>query len=673
MTRITASRQRSAILVMLTAATISACVAPSVQEDAAPSDRVPSLPLERTRGATEPDFAPLPPRSEPTLVRGTDRFTNPPSPAPRSRVSVGNDGAVSLSLVEVTIPAAAAAVLGDTLGLTYVVDEALEGRITFETSRPLNPNALLDAFQTVLELNGATLVVSDDLVAVRSINNAAPRFVASRVDSAIGRNVLVVPLQYIGAQEMTRLLAPILSGDTVIQANEARNLLFVSGGAVELDAVLDAINLFDADILSGRSVALFPLEFASPEAISAELDLVFDTREGGSLNGVVSFVPNERLRSILVITSRSEYLEDARDWIRRLDATAGRTERFTRVYELRNRTAEDLAPILSELLAEEANAPSESDAPLERSAGPRIVADEINNAIVALATGSGHRDVENLIRTLDVTPAQVLIEATIAEVRLTDELELGLRWFFESGNFETRFTDASTGAVGATFPGFSFLFNGGDAIVALDALSAVTDISIASAPSLLVLDNREAELRVGDQVPVATETATDATDPTAQTVTQVEFRDTGVILRIRPRIGESGRITMEIEQEVSDVVSGTSSGINSPTISQRLVRTTVAVQDGQTLALGGLIEDSIETVDRSIPGLGELPLVGAAFRSRADEERRTELLVLISPRVIRDGAEGSLVTAEFRRRLSAPDALMDGAQTGRHAVDRLLD
>ena len=366
------------------------------------------------------------------------------------------------------------------------------------------------------------------------------------------------------------------------------------------------------------------------------------------------------------------YLSQARTWIARLDSVAGRTERHARVYDLSNRTALDLQPLLSALLEDTTEGQLDEFGALTGSGSARLVADEVNNSILAQATQSEHEEIARLITSLDTTPPQVLIEATIAEVTLTDELDLGLRWFFQSGNFDLRFSDLDSGAIAPSFPGFSALFTGGDAIVALNALSAITNVNIASTPSLLVLDNREAELRVGDQVPIATQTATDVTNPNAPSVNEITFRDTGVILKIRPRVGQGGRIIMDIEQEVSDVASTTSSGIDSPTISQRFIRTTVAVNSGETLALGGLIESSVQTVNRQVPVLGSVPVLGAAFRDRSDEERRTELLILIQPRVVRDFGEAQQITDEFRARLSGPDGLTGSERRDRHVLDRII-
>ncbi|MDJ0929789.1 secretin N-terminal domain-containing protein [Breoghania sp.] len=221
--------------------------------------------------------------------------------------------------------------------------------------------------------------------------------------------------------------------------------------------------------------------------------------------------------------------------------------------------------------------------------GIRVVADEANNAILIYATPDEYNTILMMLKRLDFLPNQVLLEATIAEVTLTDQLSFGLRWFFENSNYSLSFSEDSGGATGSVFPGFSFLFSGEEAAIALNALSSITNVNVISSPNLMVLDNRKAVLRIGDQIPIATQQAVDTTE-TNTIVNSIELKDTGIILSVVPRVNDSGRVILDIEQEVSDVVRTTTSDIDSPTIRQRKVNTTVVVKDGDSLALGDLIQ-----------------------------------------------------------------------------------
>ncbi len=252
-------------------------------------------------------------------------------------------------------------------------------------------------------------------------------------------------------------------------------------------------------------------------------------------------------------------------------------------------------------------------------------------------------------------PLQVLIEATIAEVTLNDELRYGVQWFIRDlEGVDLTLSQVAEGALAQAFPGFSAIFSSGaDPRVVLNALASVTDVNVISSPQLMVLDNQTALIQVGDQVPIAIQQAVSVGDPDAPIVNSIEFRDTGVILTVTPRVNASGLVTMEIQQEVSDVAATTTSGIDSPTIQQRRIESTIAVQSGATVVLGGLIRDRQQVTKTGVPLLQNIPFIGALFRDTASVGGRTEILVLITPRVVRTHQEARDVTEELKRRFRA--------------------
>jgi len=288
------------------------------------------------------------------------------------------------------------------------------------------------------------------------------------------------------------------------------------------------------------------------------------------------------------------------------------------------------------------------------SDGPRvrIVADEAKNGILIEATKADYERVRQVIGRLDVIPNQVLIEATIAEVTLNDDLKFGVRWYLQKKSSGATFTDQASGALTSVFPAFSYALTAANVTATLDALNAITDVNIVSSPSLTVMDNKPAVLQIGDQVPITTQSATSVLTAGAPVVNSVSYKDTGVILSITPRINESGRVLLDIEQEVSSVVQTTSSGIDSPTIRQRKIRTSVVVNDSDALVLGGMIQESRTKTRSQIPILGDIPLLGNAASSKDDTIAKTELIILIRPHVIRDLNEARTTTDEYRRYLS---------------------
>ena len=650
-----------------------------------------------------------------TVVTGTGEFTGPGpgelyTPA---TTAAGGDG-ITLNLVNTPIPQAAKTVLGDILGLNYMVADKVAGTITLQTSAPVPRAGLVDAFEVALKASGFSIAQSNGFYRVVPTNALAQLGAPvsrKRPTDAPGVQFQIIPIRHVAAAEMKRVIEPIVAQGSVTRVDETRNLLVVSGTNSELANINALIAMFDVDTMKGMSFGLFPVKTSDPEAIAGELETVFGVDKDGPLKGVVRFIPNRRLGSVLVISSRPDQLARAKLWIEKLDKAAQQGEQQLYVYKIQNRQAADLASLLQRVLTLGEKKASGSDgqsavaprfdaasvsSPAEETRGPasvgstsgagtgassslatsafgpgsttrpsspgasvsfeaggtKVVADEQDNALVIQATPKEYQRILAILQRLDRQPTQVMLEAVIAEITLNDELKFGLKWYAQKNPSQFTFSDAAAGAVASTFPGFSYFFSTTNVKVALDALSSVTKVNVVSAPSLMVMDNRKATLQIGDQVPIITQTAQAVATVGAPAVNSVTLKDTGVILSVTPRVNDSGRVVLDIEQEVSSVKKTTSSGIDSPTIQQRRIRTTITVKDGEAIALGGLIQQSDGVTKSQVPILGNLPVVGAAFRTKDDTIDRTELVIFIRPQVVRDDLEARTVTEEFRSRIA---------------------
>ena len=258
-----------------------------------------------------------------------------------------------------------------------------------------------------------------------------------------------------------------------------------------------------------------------------------------------------------------------------------------------------------------------------------------------------------------MTPPQVLIEATVAEVQLNNQLQFGVQWYLQNlQNFGGGFLSsvsplATTGPpIVPTLPGLNLTYTGANVQVALNALQQVTDVEVLATPRMLVLANDTATLQVGSSVPVITSSAS-GIQSNSLIVNNVDYRDTGVVLTVTPRVGDSGVIYIDVQQEVSDVSTTTTSDIDSPTIDQRKFHTQIAVQSGQSVAIGGLIQTSKTKSDSGVPYLSRIPLLGAAFRQRLDSRSRDELVVFLKPTLVRSRSEADAVTDELAAGLRA--------------------
>jgi general secretion pathway protein D len=260
------------------------------------------------------------------------------------------------------------------------------------------------------------------------------------------------------------------------------------------------------------------------------------------------------------------------------------------------------------------------------------------------------------IQKLDVVPLQVLIEASILEVSLTDDLRYGVEWFFKNtfDDYKGLGTlDLGVPGIAALSPGFSYTIidSAANVRIALNALAEESDVNTLASPSLMVLDNHTAKINIGDDVPYPTRSAVSSIDPAAPTVNEIAYRNTGVTLEVTPRVNSSGLVTMEIIQEVSDAEITTTSGIDAPTIKLRQIESTVAINSGETLVLGGLIAEKDDLKESGIPGLYKIPVIGKLFGQTSDLSERRELVVLITPRVVLNSTDARQITDEFRRKL----------------------
>ena len=283
----------------------------------------------------------------------------------------------------------------------------------------------------------------------------------------------------------------------------------------------------------------------------------------------------------------------------------------------------------------------------------KVIADSDNNTILVLASQEDYRSIEAAIRRLDVPPRQVLIEATIAEVSLSGSLSYGVRWFLEESDFDLGYNAPVPST--ATGEGLAFAFFDADSNVRafFDLLSANSNVKFLSTPQLMVLDNQTANIRVGDQIPVTTRSSQSTSNPDAPIVTEVQFRDTGTLLTVTPRINASGQVTLEISQEVS--LPGNSPAVGgggSVAIAQRTINSSVTVQSGETVVLGGLMLENSTEGRSGIPLLQDLPLLGKAFSRTTQDTFRTELLVTVKPLVITNDREMRKATEELRRQIS---------------------
>jgi general secretion pathway protein D len=680
-------------------------ISPSVAPKVAPSPTTPSP--APTPAATKPPEADeqVPNLPNMQVFEGSGSFVNPPN----NKARIGQSGDVTLDFSDVDIRDVIRTIFGEILQKSYTIDPKVTGRITLKTGRPISKDAMMSVLETALRLNGAAIAVTDDIFNVVPIADAqhnAQMLFGGDDAHAAGYGVEVVPLDYVSADEMQRILTPLVPEGAIIQIDSKRNLVFLAGTEPERAAIRATITRFDVNYLKGMSFALIQPTHSDVESLAAELEKIFG-EASSPISGMVRIVPISRINSLLVVTARPKYLREVQRWVGRLDVAPVTPNRKLYFYRLQNARARDVAEILGRLFGTSSGAqeigavgtssrssgastfPRDGGSPpslsqrtqtsattqsstaasplttpsmppaapsIARGAtpsayGPQIVTDESNNALIIRADAADYAAIEEVIAKMDIAPNQVLVEATIVEVTLNDTLKYGVEWYFKKG--DNTFTMSPSGNVASHFPGLGVTYTVGNINVALSTLGALTDVSVLSSPKILTLDNKPATIEVGDQIPIVTQTAISTNSQSAPIVSSVEQRDTGVILSVTPRIGNSGIVFLDVSQEVSTSTQTTTSNIDSPTIQQRRIQSTVAVNDGATIALGGLIQRSDTISNSGIPYLKDIPGLGGLFSARSSVRGRTELLVFLTPHVIRNLPAALDITDRLKKQMEA--------------------
>lgn len=640
------------------------------------------------------------------ISHGTGRFIHA-QPLKEPRPVAAGEGAVTLNFEDQPVEAVVKAILGDLLDANYSLAPGVRGSVSFSTSKPVKREDALPILENLLSWTGNSLVREHDRYTIVPTTRAvagklAPSLGASAPRDGLGARLF--PLRFVAAPEMVKLLTPFATTDSILLADPARNVLVVAGTRDELDNVAKTIDTFDVDWVSGMSVGVFGLSNASVSELMPALDSVFGQKSGAPVAGLIRFIPIERTNAIVVIATQAGHIEQVGEWIERIDRGGGNEPRLF-VYDVRNLLASDVARYVGNIFggavsgdsppahvapgltglslgtptsgAEEGfgegntvsdpNA-ADSDASFfqpptatpsgHQASGIRITAVDANNQLMIHARPSQWADIRQAIERLDAIPLQVQIETRILEVVLRDNFRFGVQWYLEGlaggngavsqpGNKQQW---ALGGAAGKSLSPDTFFYSfvNKEVQVALRALETSGNTTTLSAPSLVVVNNRKARIQVGDQIPV-TQTFVNPGVGSDKEVGQVTYKDTGVILEVRPRVNPGGLVYLDVAQEVSRADDGALPGQNAA-IAKRKLDTQVAVRSGQTVLLGGLIRQRDSRGRSGVPVLSRIPLLGALFRGRSEDLMRTELIVLITPRVIANGDDAKRISDDYRKR-----------------------
>ena len=661
---------------------------------------------------------------QPRIIRGNDLVIAPPN----------NKGqitgiAAGLKFEDAPVADVVSLVLREIAKVDYIIHPPISGSVTLSTQGDVSADQAVLLLEAALQANG--LQMARDTRGTYHIGRPdvikgmvpALRQASSNGPLPPGFGAIVMPLQYIGAAEMASILRPMAPPEAILRVDSVRNLLVMAGTRNQAEGWLDIVATFDVNMLKGMSVGVFPLKHVTISEVESALRVLSSGAAPAAapaagapgapaaapaglapsfpLYGALRIVPIERINSVMVVTPRAAYLDEARRWIDKLDQPGGNSpDAQLFVYPVQNGDAKHLATVLNGLFGnstDSANAqppatsgvapglkavtsitsgfnstgtasamannasgsgavPGSSGTAIALKSGVRVMADNMNNAVLVYSTRGEYEKIESTLKQLDVPPNQVLIEASIIEVSLTDDLQYGLQWIFtdkargSSGLVGTGVLGTAAGALfGATPAGFSYTLRNsiGDVRAVLNALADKSLVKVISSPSLMVLDNHTASIAVGNQQPIQSGTTITSG---GNVTSNIEYKDTGVSLSVTPSVNAGNMVTMQLSQAVTDV-GGVDAATGQRSFLQRQFSSKVAVRSGESLVLGGLIRDNTTTGKSGLPVLHDIPLFGNLFGATTKNTNRTELVVIITPRVVRTEIDVREVGRELKDRM----------------------
>jgi general secretion pathway protein D len=645
----------------------------------------------------------------------------PPAAAGSARVSLHLENANMLQVI---------GIIAAELKMNYIVDPNVRGAVNINTLGDLRQEDLLPLLQAVLRANGATAVQSGSFWRIVQSKDAPriPIAISQEADAAKlpadDRVIMnIVPLRFVTAADMSKILSVYLSEIGQIVTHEPGNILMITDTSRSMKRLMELINVFDTDTLAKQRIRVFPVENARAADLVKDLAQIFSAYALSEKSTAVRFIPIERLNSILVVSGNPNVYPEVQQWLGKLDQSVRKVGIQNFVYKVENGTAENLASLLSSLygggrlatrvggagagLGAMAGAPgatfggaggggspgggislggaaataggagaapagmatmpgaevSGGEISVAASGGSlqgpvRIVPDLVNNALLIQATPQDYETIRETLKQLDIIPRQVLIEAKVYEVDLSGALAFGVEAFLQQRSDTNRRLVGQFSQSGGGFPNPGLSLSAGtlvgrarELLFFLNAQENRGRTRVLSAPTVLASDNMTAHIQVGAEVPILTSQGVVAGAQAAGSslfTNTIQQRDTGVILSVTPRINPSGMVTMQIQQEVSSPQPPTGGGINSPSILKRSVNTQATVKDGETIALGGIISENRIYSKSRVPLLGDIPGLGLLFGSTSYSVSRTELIVLLTPRVMQTVDEIQQATEEFK-------------------------
>ena len=652
---------------------------------------------------------------------GTNRTFRVPQPVPSAS---DEPGPITVNFENGDIREIVRNLIGDALGEGFVIDPAVTGTVTVRTAKGIKRSDIIPTLEMLLRTVKAVMVKDGNYWRIlpeggANLGTAAPRL---QLRPAGGNGVVILPVKHIGAKELERVMAPFAKQPSTasIRVDELRNLLFLTGTEAEIRNLLEIAEMFDVNLMAGMSFLVYPLESADVKSVAADWEKIFPAATN-PFAGLLRVVPIERMNAVLLISPQRDVILEARTWLERLDkgSDAGGGARLY-VYYLQFTQAEKLQAILQQAVTGRAAQPASATvapgqtasnlvAPVSpfpgqsllipgnitNSAQPNLVrpnipttagnfgannqatglarnatviADKDRNALLIVATPSEYSAIESAIKKLDTAPKQIAIEVQIAQISLTGDFSFGLSGLFTgkpNAPINRMTSENGLGTLGRSLAGastgFNYTWSVGSAVkAAIDTLQTTKQFRTIASPTLITLDNLKATFTSGQQISVTTGTFTTPSITGVTTSNTTQYINTGITVNVTPRVS-GNNVFLEIQQQTSNATPSASGG--NPDIDQKSVSTSVMVSNGDTILMGGFIQDKGDKGTAGIPLVSTIPILGGLFGTQTWSSERTELIMLITPRIMATIEETRSVVDELRESMSNIENMLPNVGT----------
>ena len=566
--------------------------------------------------------------------------------------------------------------LAESLDISILIDPSIDKRISIRTSpdRPLQRDDIWPLIRLLTRDAGIFLERVGDVYNARMINSSLPADIIGPDSSAetVNSQVMqITPLTYVSTETAVEALGPLLAPEGSVSQLGSRDLLMITASDFLLQRANELLMLIDADPFSNQGIHLYQLSNANAPEVAEELVEILELIEGASPAYQVRGI--ERINAILVTAPASRGFEEISRWVEILDADSQEQVEQLFMYKVKNLDALELAETLSTVFEEEDDpltppnigrsdtlnivdtlaAEASQTATAETGQVPlttvgtsangavaanltvKIVADEATNSLLIRSTARDYRQLLTTISQLDVVPLQVMVNAVIAQITLTDDTRFGVDWSRVAGNTLNPISSNTTTDFAPNLNGLMFTrgFIDGSARVdaTLEAIAQNNEVRLLARPSLTVGNNQEGEIQIGAEVPVE---AGESISAGGLSTTNIQYRDTGIGLLITPQINEDGVVNLIINQTLRSVDNSASGINNNPVFNNQEITTTVVVKNGDNIVLGGLIQTDTEALNTGVPLLNRVPGLGNLFSYQQDNQERRELFIVLRPEVI---------------------------------------